>query len=84
VLDEFFRGDSLRHRNSPLIDPLMIHHYSDLTRQAKEFGQIRRAVDIEGWFEPKYLEAALTELRLETYWQSYDAGGRPQTAEAAR
>jgi sulfonate transport system substrate-binding protein len=82
VLEVFFHGDSLNYRNSPLLDPLMVHTYADLARQAKAFGQIRRDVEIDGWFEPKYLDAALKDLSLEHYWRSYDAAGRQQTAAA--
>lgn len=72
-----FEGQPLRYRNSPLIDPFLIEHYRLQARQAKEFGLVRRNVDVNGWFEPRYLEQALKELGLENYWTRYGADGKP-------
>lgn len=49
-------------------------------RQAREFGLLRRDVDLNGWFDRSFLDIALKEQGLVGYWQEYDASGRPQAA----
>ncbi|MNT85020.1 hypothetical protein D3C72_2251330 [compost metagenome] len=36
---------------------------------------IRRAISVDGWFEPRYLQTALQQQGLEKRWQSFDAKG---------
>jgi sulfonate transport system substrate-binding protein len=72
-----YEGQSLNYRQSPLLDPFLEEQYRVLARQAKEFALVRRDVDVKGWFEPKYLEAALKELKLETFWQRIGVDGKP-------
>ncbi|HMK78298.1 MAG TPA: ABC transporter substrate-binding protein [Xanthobacteraceae bacterium] len=72
-----FAGQELRYRNSPLIDPFLVEQYAVQARQAKEFGLVRRDVDVSGWFEPRYVDQALRELGLESYWTRYGANGKP-------
>jgi sulfonate transport system substrate-binding protein len=43
--------------------------------ETKRFKLIRHDVDVNGWVEPKYLNAALKELKLEHYWDEYDKDG---------
>lgn len=45
--------------------------------KSKEFGLVRRDVELNGWFEPKYLKNALERLKLEKFWQPYGADGKP-------
>jgi sulfonate transport system substrate-binding protein len=71
-----FEGQALAYRNTPLIDDLLVATYRLKAAQVKEFGLVRRNVEVEGWFEPEYLEQALKDLKLETYWQRYDAQGQ--------
>lgn len=70
-----YDGQPLALRNSPLIDEFLIARYKEQAVFAKEFGLIRREVDTAGWFEPKYLEAALKDLQLERAWKRYDGAG---------
>jgi sulfonate transport system substrate-binding protein len=72
-----YANQELRYRNSPLIDPFLIEQYRAQAKQAKEFGLVRRDVDLSGWFEPRYLEQALKDLGLESYWIRYGADGKP-------
>lgn len=67
----------LRYRNSPLVDPFLVEQYRVQARQAKEFGLIRRDVDVSGWFEPRYVDEAVRELGLGRYWDRFGADGRP-------
>ncbi|MBS7703775.1 ABC transporter substrate-binding protein [Chelatococcus asaccharovorans] len=78
VLAEFFAGETLKYRNTPLIDELFIDQYRQAAAKSKEFGLLRRDVDFNGWFETKYLDAAIKDLKLEGYWTPYDASGKPR------
>jgi sulfonate transport system substrate-binding protein len=77
ILEEYFSKDTLAYRNSPLIDGLLVSQYAEQAAKAKEFGLIRRDVDLNGWFEPKYLNSALERLGLKNFWQAYGADGKP-------
>ncbi|HEY0124525.1 MAG TPA: ABC transporter substrate-binding protein [Rhizobium sp.] len=77
ILEEYFRNDTLAYRNSPLIDDLLVSQYKEQAVKSKEYGLIRRDVDLNGWFEPKYLDNALEKLGLKTFWQPYGADGKP-------
>lgn len=73
-----FAKQSLAYRNSPLLDHFLIEQYRVQAEQAKGFGLVRRDVDITGWFDPRYLDAALKELGLENFWTRYSSDGKPQ------
>lgn len=77
ILEEYFRNDTLAYRNSPLIDELLVSQYKEQAVKSKEYGLIRRDVDLNGWFEPKYLDSALERLGLKKFWQPYGADGKP-------
>jgi sulfonate transport system substrate-binding protein len=72
-----FAGQTLKYRNSPLLDPFFIEQYRVQAQQAKEYGLIRRDISVDGWFEPQFLDAALKELGLEKYWTRYGVDGKP-------
>lgn len=71
-----YDGVALAFRNSPLFDPFLIEQYRFQARQAKELGLIRRDVEVDSWFDPKPLQAALKELNLESYWPRYGVDGK--------
>lgn len=77
ILEEYFRNDTLAYRNSPLIDDLLVSQYKEQAVKSKEYGLIRHDVDLNGWFEPKYLDSALERLGLKKFWQPYGADGKP-------
>ncbi|WP_029003006.1 ABC transporter substrate-binding protein [Azorhizobium doebereinerae] len=72
-----YEGQTLAYRLSPLIDALFVENYRYKAAQVKQLGLVRRDVDISGWFEPKYLDAALKDLGLEGRWVRYGADGKP-------
>ena len=41
---------------------------------------IRKKPEIDSWFDRRYLNAALKELKLEAYWPVYGANGDLATA----
>lgn len=75
-----FSGQELKYRNSPIIDASIIESYRLQAKQAKEYGLLRRDVDIDGWFDRSFLDAALKEQGLVGYWPQFDADGKPLAA----
>ena len=71
-----FKDQELKYRNSPLIDASIIESYRVQARQAKEFGLLRRNIEIDGWFDRTFLDRALKEQGLVRYWQEYGADGK--------
>ncbi|MFA9440596.1 ABC transporter substrate-binding protein [Uliginosibacterium sp. sgz301328] len=84
VYQEDFIGQPTRVRLSPLIDPFIIQRYKEAVEDSYRFRLTRSKFDVEKWFEPKFLRAALKELNLENYWTPTDANGKPVAAVAAR
>ena len=74
-----FAGERLAHRISPLIDDYIVARYRAQADRAKVYGLIKKDVDIDSWFQPKYLQEALTTLKLEHFWPTYDAKGNKLT-----
>lgn len=72
-----YEGQRLDYRLSPLLDALLIETYRYKAAQVKQLGLVRRDVDLDGWFAPKYLDAALKELGLQNRWVRYGADGKP-------
>jgi sulfonate transport system substrate-binding protein len=72
---ESWKNDSLKTRESPLLDEYYVASLQKAVDETKRFKLIRHDVDINGWIEPKYLNHALKELKLEHYWDEYDKDG---------
>jgi len=72
-----FENQALKYRNSPLIDESIVEHYRFQAKQAKEYGLVRRDVDINGWFDRSFLDQALASQGLTDYCQAFDATGKP-------
>lgn len=72
-----FDGTSLAERSNPRLDDFLFARYADQAEAARKHGLIRRPVDIEGWFEPGYVEVAIRELGLDAdrLWPRHDAAG---------
>lgn len=62
-------GTNLKSRFSPLLDQEFRNKYKEAVQDSLDFGLIRRAVDIDEWFDDQYLKRALAELGREGYWQ---------------
>lgn len=63
-------------RHNPLIDDLLIAHYKQAAETSFKSKLIRKPIDVDTWFEPKYLKQGLKDLRLEKLWPAYDASGK--------
>jgi sulfonate transport system substrate-binding protein len=70
-----FANERLAHRVSPLIDAYIVARYKEQAQRAKQYGLIKKDIDVDSWFQTKYLNAALVELKLEHFWPTYDAKG---------
>jgi hypothetical protein len=53
-----------------LLDDWFIESYRRSLADARTFGLLREGTDIDlnTWFETKYLKKALADLKLEDYW----------------
>jgi sulfonate transport system substrate-binding protein len=70
-----FAGDTLANRVNPLIDDYVVARYKDQAAAARVYGLLKTDVDIDGWFERKYLDTALRDLKLQAFWPAYGATG---------
>lgn len=70
-----FEGQSLKVRNTPVIDDFLVAAYREQAARARDYRLLRGEVSIDDWFEPKYVDGAIAELGLEGYWPRYGAGG---------
>lgn len=78
-----FAGDTLRLRNSPLLDDFFIARYVAVANDAKELRFIRRPINIQAAFEPKFLAQALATQKLENFWIAYQEDGRTPSAKVS-
>lgn len=72
---EDFIGQPLRVRLSPLLDPFLVARYKDAAAEAHALKLTRSVPEIDSWFDRRYLDVALKELKLEGYWPEYAADG---------
>jgi sulfonate transport system substrate-binding protein len=73
-----FEGDTFRVRLSPLIDDYVIAHYKEAAESALKYKLVRKPIDVDSWFETKYLRQGLKDLKLAGFWQERDAKGLPK------
>jgi len=79
VFAEDFSEERLANRLTPVIDPYVVARYRNLVARVREYGLVRRDVDVDSWFEPKYLDAALKAQHLEHFWPRFDVDGSKLT-----
>lgn len=77
-----FPGASIRDKASPLVDDFLIGRYQAVADQAKTEKLIRRPISLEGWFDTRYLQTALKNKGLESYWTPYGPDGKQPQANA--
>ncbi|MFT4047327.1 MAG: ABC transporter substrate-binding protein [Solimonas sp.] len=68
LLRDAFRGEDLGRMSSPLLDGDFLGQYRDGVQAAWRTGLIRQTFDVDAWAEPRFVEQALQELRLEDFW----------------
>ncbi|AKJ29397.1 ABC transporter substrate-binding protein [Caldimonas brevitalea] len=79
-----WEGYTLRDRNSPLLDEYYLASIQKAIDEAKRFRLIRRDVPLAGWIEPKYVNQALKDLKLEGHWPEFDVDGNPKQRDVAK
>lgn len=77
---EDYTGIPLKTRQSPLIDEFFLNHYRTGVQASLEYKLIRKSFDVDAWFETKYLNQALRDLKLEGFWPEFDAKGNQKVA----
>jgi sulfonate transport system substrate-binding protein len=70
------RGQSIKVLSSPLLDAYFVAQYTQQVEQAKRFKLIRNSFSVNDWLEPRFLQQALKDLKLEGYWQPADQSGK--------
>src|SRR6478752_187940 len=75
---EDFSGASIKQKSSPLLDEYFSSQYKRAIADSKRFGLIKNDFSFDAWIEPKFLNQSLKTLKLETYWQRFDAEGKPK------
>lgn len=73
---EDFIGQPLRVRLSPLLDPFLVSRYKEAAKDAYALKLTRSVPEIDSWFDRRYLNVALKELKLDTYWPVYGPDGQ--------
>lgn len=73
---EWDRVKDLRTRHSPLLDDFYKAKIQKSIAETRQYRLTRRDTPFEGWLEPKYLNNALRELKLENYFPTQSADGR--------
>ncbi|UJW78862.1 ABC transporter substrate-binding protein [Hydrogenophaga sp. SL48] len=76
VWREDFIGQPLRVRLSPLLDTFLVSRYQEAAKDAHALKLTRSVPEIHSWFDRRYLNVALKELKLEGYWPAYGADGQ--------
>ncbi|MES2531307.1 MAG: ABC transporter substrate-binding protein [Pseudomonadota bacterium] len=70
-----FEGTVIKERFSPLLDDGFVSHYADVIDGAKKVGIIRQTFDAKTWADPRFLNRALAELKLEGFWAPTNVAG---------
>jgi sulfonate transport system substrate-binding protein len=81
---EEWQGEDIKYRTSPLLDPYMAARYKLQIKSAHRLNLIRSPFEWEKWIEPKFLQAALQELKLENFWQPRGVDGKPVQPDLTR
>jgi sulfonate transport system substrate-binding protein len=81
VLTESFHGVDLRSQLNPLLDGFYVATLKGEIAFALENKLIRQPVDVDAWLDRSYIQAALQDLSLRTYWAAralpHQAAGGP-------
>lgn len=69
-------GENLNARYSPLVDEDFIANYQGVLDDGLKLGLVRKGFEVRNWFEPRFVQQALKELKLEQQWKARDAQGK--------
>lgn len=79
ALAEDLAGQDLAQRNNPRIDGFYRAQYVNAVAFAQENRLIRAPIDLDAWIDPSFLDAALKELKLESFWPERGDDGKPKS-----
>ncbi|MEY4514130.1 MAG: sulfate ester binding protein superfamily,peri bind [Pseudomonadota bacterium] len=74
---EDLQGEDFKYRYSPLVDEYIEARYNLQIKESKRLGLTRNVFSLKEWGEPKFLQAALKELGLDSYWKPRGQDGKP-------
>jgi sulfonate transport system substrate-binding protein len=74
---EEWKGEDLKYKTSPLIDPYVAARYKLQIEEAKRLGLTRRTFAFEDWLDTHFLDEVLRELELTSFWQPRGLDGNP-------
>jgi sulfonate transport system substrate-binding protein len=77
---EDWKGDDLKYKTSPLLDPYVASRYDFQIQEAKRLNLLRNSFSFAEWTEPKFLNQALKDQSLEAFWSPRGLDGNPTTA----
>jgi sulfonate transport system substrate-binding protein len=73
---EDFIGSSIKLKASPLIDEYFSSQYKRAIVDSKRFGLIKNDFSFDSWVDNRFLNHALKEQKVESYWSQYDTDGK--------
>lgn len=73
-----------KERFTPLFNDVVYAHYRSTIDLAYEQKIIPRKVDLNTWFDPRFVPLALKDLGLEDYWKPFAPPAGPASAPARR
>lgn len=77
---EELAGDDLAQRYSPLVDDGLHAAYQGVLDERLKLGLVRQGYDVKAWFEPRFVQQAVRDLKLEKAWREADATGKAKGA----
>ena len=74
---EDWKGEDIKYRTSPLIDAYIASRYKLQIEEAQRFKLTRAGFSFEEWTDLRFLNQALKELGLSSYWKPRGSDGKP-------
>jgi len=74
---EDWKGEDIKYRTSPLIDAYVASRYKLQIEEAQRFSLTRGGFSFEEWTDLRFLNQALKELGLTSYWKPRGLDGKP-------
>jgi sulfonate transport system substrate-binding protein len=74
---EDWKGEDIKYRTSPLIDPYVASRYKLQIDEARRYNLTRNSFSFEEWTDLRFLQQALKDLGLANYWKPRGLDGKP-------
>ncbi|MEW6436581.1 MAG: ABC transporter substrate-binding protein [Pseudomonadota bacterium] len=68
IAKEIYSG-SLKEEFDPIVDNDVKDGFRQTSQFAVTHNMVRQAPNLDGWFEPKYVDTAVKDLHLQGYWE---------------